>query len=312
MPAQRVPCTAGAVASLHPRAAKPAKWAAGFRSGNVLDTQNPWIRPDSVFFEWGGRQNALEHGPMAVAVEASIDALQQRSPYADAPRLPAGDALGAEQILGHVPGSVPGSVSGHVQGNVSGHVQGNAAAGQRGLELEIGPGRGGFILERLASDPDVCIVGLEIRLKWASLVDERVRSLGYGARGRVFAEDIRQALPRLLPGSLARVFIHFPDPWWKKRHAKRRLAHPEVMVPLACALAPGGELFVQTDVWDTAQAYREAVEQRPEFEPYGEAPGCPLLSDNPYGARSPRERRVMADGMPVLRLRYRRRAGAAA
>jgi tRNA (guanine-N7-)-methyltransferase len=223
---------------------------------------------------------------MSVAVQVSTGALPHRSPYADAPRLPAGEALGAEQILG------------------------SATAEQ--LELEIGPGRGGFIVERLAADPDVCIIGLEIRLKWASLVDERVRSLGYGTRGRVFAEDIRLALPRLLPASLARVFIHFPDPWWKKRHAKRRLAQSDVMLHLAGALAPGGELFVQTDVWDTAQAYREAVEQRPEFEPCGDAPGCPLLSDNPYGARSPRERRVMADGMPVLRLRYRRRAGAAA
>jgi tRNA (guanine-N7-)-methyltransferase len=225
---------------------------------------------------------------MSVAVQPSTDAVQRRSPYADAPRLPLGAALGASQILG------------------------TSVAEQRGLELEIGPGRGGFILERLAADPDICIIGLEIRLKWASLLDERVRNLGFGGRGRVFAEDIRLVLPRFLPGSLARVFIHFPDPWWKKRHAKRRLAQPDVMEHLAFALAPGGELFVQTDVWDTARAYREAVEQHPEFEPLGDAPGCPLLADNPYGARSPRERRVMADGMPVLRLRYRRRAGAAA
>jgi tRNA (guanine-N7-)-methyltransferase len=139
-----------------------------------------------------------------------------------------------------------------------------------------------------------------------------VCSLGFGGRGRVFAEDIRSALPRFSAGSLARVFIHFPDPWWKKRHAKRRLAQTDVMEHLAGALAPGGELFVQTDVWDTARAYREVVERRPEFEPDGDAPGSPLLSENPYGARSPRERRVMADGMPVVRLRYRRREAAGA
>ncbi|HWO14456.1 MAG TPA: hypothetical protein VNN80_33350, partial [Polyangiaceae bacterium] len=116
---------------------------------------------------------------------------RSRSPYADAPRLPAGERLTAAQILG-------------------------GAAPER-LELEIGPGRGGFIIERLAADPTAHIVGLEIRLKWASLVDERVRASGHGARGRVFAEDIRLALPRFGAGSLSRVFIHFPDPWWKKR-----------------------------------------------------------------------------------------------
>lgn len=222
---------------------------------------------------------------MSVAESSPTEAALRRSPYAEAPRLPSGSGLTAVDILGQ-------------------------AAQGRELELEIGPGRGGFIVERLAVAPDVCIVGLEIRLKWASLLDERVRELGSAGRARVFAEDIRVALPRFSEGSLSRVFIHFPDPWWKKRHAKRRLAQADVMDHLVRVLAPGGELFVQTDVWDTAQAYREAIERCAELEAHGEQPGSPLLSANPYGARSPRERRVMADGMPVVRLRYRRRGAA--
>jgi tRNA (guanine-N7-)-methyltransferase len=222
---------------------------------------------------------------MSAAACSTIEPSGRRSPYADAPRLPPGEALTARHILGET-------------------AEVCAAAG---LELEIGPGRGGFIVERLASDPAVCIIGLEIRLKWASLVDERVSELGHRGRGRVFAEDIRLALPRLEAGSLSRVFIHFPDPWWKKKHQKRRLAQSDVMEHLARALSVHGELFVQTDVWETAQGYRQAIEALPEFEPHGDAPGSPVLAENPYGARSPRERRVMADGMPVTRLRYRRR-----
>lgn len=219
---------------------------------------------------------------MSVAVSSPPEARPRRSPYADAPRLPPGEALTATEILGF---------------------------GAHLMELEIGPGRGGFIAERLAADPDVRIVGLEIRLKWASLVDERLRGLGHAARGRVFAEDIRLALPRLAAGSLSRVFIHFPDPWWKKRHHKRRLADLGVMGQLVRALAPGGELFVQTDVWSTAEGYRASIESQPLLAPYGDQPSSPFLAENPYGARSPRERRVMSDGMPVVRLRYRRLAG---
>lgn len=213
----------------------------------------------------------------------------RRSPYADAPRLPPGEGLRLEQILRRSTELGPQPCS-------------------SGLELEIGPGRGGFILERLAQGPDVHIIGLEIRLKWASLVDEKLGATGLGDRGRVFAEDIRFALPRLAAGSLAKVFIHFPDPWWKKRHAKRRLASGDVMDHLVRTLAPQGELFVQTDVTGTANAYREAIEARTELVAHGDCAGSPLLADNPYGARSPRERRVMAAGMPVIRLRYRRRA----
>lgn len=218
---------------------------------------------------------------MTVAASAAPELARSRSPYANAPRLPLGEGLTPAGILGD-------------------------SAPER-LELEIGPGRGGFIIERLEADPATHIIGLEIRLKWASLVDERVRASGHGSRGRVFAEDVRLALPRLCAGSVSRVFIHFPDPWWKKRHAKRRLAQLDMLEHLSRALAPDGELFVQTDVWDTAQAYRAAIEACSEFIAAGDEPGSPLLAENPYGARSPRERRVMADGMPVIRLRYRRR-----
>ena len=234
---------------------------------------------------------------MSAAADHPVEAGPSRSPYAGAPRLPAGEGLTGALILEGAAGSPVGG----------GAVAGSPVAG---LELEIGPGRGGFIIERLAASADVCIIGLEIRLKWASLVDERVRGLGYGARGRVFAEDIRLALPRFASGSLSKVFIHFPDPWWKKRHEKRRLAQLDVMGQLARALGAGGELFVQTDVWDTAQAYRQAIEALPDaYEPFGDDAGSPLLAENPYGARSPRERRVMTDGMPIIRMRFRRRAG---
>jgi tRNA (guanine-N7-)-methyltransferase len=176
------------------------------------------------------------------------------------------------------------------------------------FELEIGPGRGHFILERAAQSDEIRIVGLEIKLKWASLVDDRLRRTGLGSRARVFAEDIRFALPRMAAGSVSRVFVHFPDPWWKKRHAKRRLANAPVIEQVARLLCPHGELFVQTDVRDAARAYQEAVEGHGGFIALGDVCGSPLCSDNPYGARSPRERRVMADGMPIIRLRYQRLA----
>ena len=229
---------------------------------------------------------------MCPQLEAPVEVSRSRSPYASAPRLPQGEALDLQQVLGASP--------------PSDHDAGLAS----GLELEIGPGRGSFLLERLAIGPQVRIVGLEIRLKWASLVDQRIHELGLAERGRVFAEDIRLALPRFATGSLSRVFVHFPDPWWKKKHAKRRLANGAVVTEIARLLRSAGELFIQTDVWETAEAYREAIEAHPAFEPLGDAPGSALVVDNPYGARSPRERRVMANDLPVTRLRYRRRAEA--
>ena len=150
-------------------------------------------------------------------------------PYADAPRLPEGDRIEVGSI---------------VQGEW--------------IELELGPGRGGFLMERAALEPQAALIGLEIRRKWAAVVDGRLAERGLGARARVFAEDARFALPRLAPdASVRRVFVHFPDPWWKKRHAKRLLVQGGFLDQLARLLQPDGELFMQTDVEDRAAGYEE-------------------------------------------------------
>jgi tRNA (guanine-N7-)-methyltransferase len=170
------------------------------------------------------------------------------------------------------------------------------------LEIEIGPGRGGFVFERLAADETVRMIGLEIRRKWATIVDGRIKARGLGGRGRVFAEDARFALPRFRGGTVSAVFIHFPDPWWKKRHQKRMVASTELLRQIARLLVPGGELFFQTDVSERAEQFEALVEQVPEFRPWGDTP---RIDENPYQAMSPRERRAVADGLPVVRLRYR-------
>ena len=199
-------------------------------------------------------------------------------PYEDAPRLPEGDRIAVGSI---------------VKGEW--------------IEIELGPGRGGFLVERAALEPQAALIGLEIRRKWASVVDGRLAERGLGARARVFAEDARFALPRLAPDAcVRRFFVHFPDPWWKKRHAKRLLVQGGFRDEIARLLEPEGELFVQTDVEERATGYEELVALDDRFAAHGDLPGSPRLAENPYVARSPRERRAIADGLPVHRLRWRK------
>jgi tRNA (guanine-N7-)-methyltransferase len=197
-------------------------------------------------------------------------------PYADAPRIPAGDAIDPRELVD---------------------------ARGRPVELELGPGRGGFVFERLAADPELVFVGLEIRRKWATIVDRRLTASEHAGRGRIFAEDGRLVLPRFVAGSIARAFIHFPDPWWKKRHHKRLLIGAPLLAELVRVLAPGGELFIQTDVEERADGYEALCNACPGLAP---ASNGPRLAENPFGARSPREKRAIADGLPIYRLLYRR------
>ena len=197
-------------------------------------------------------------------------------PYADAPRLPDTENVEVRDVV-------------------------------RGawIEIELGPGRGGFLIERAAAAPEAALLGLEIRRKWAAIVDARLAKLGLASRARSLAEDARVALPRIVPdASVRRFFAHFPDPWWKKRHQKRLMLAPAVVDQVARLLEPGGELFVQTDVEERAAQLEALLASDARFRPAGDAAGSPRLTENPYGARSPRERRAMADGLPIHRLRF--------
>jgi tRNA (guanine-N7-)-methyltransferase len=199
-------------------------------------------------------------------------------PYADAPRLPEGERVDARAVV----------------------------AGEW-LEIEIGPGRGGFVFERAEAAPRCGIIGLEVRRKWAAIVDARLAKRGLAPRARVFAEDAKDALPRLGPdGVFKRAFLHFPDPWWKKRHHKRLVMGDVFLTEIARLLEPGGELYIQTDVEERAAQYEAQVLACPLFTPSGDAAGSPRMLENPYDARSPREHRAIKDGLPVHRMRFRR------
>lgn len=199
-------------------------------------------------------------------------------PYADAPRIPEGDAVEVRSL-----------------------------AKGAWIEVEIGPGRGGFMFERAQSAPEAAVIGFEIRRKWATIVDNRLAKAGLGARARVFAEDAKFALPRLLPAeSVRRFFMHFPDPWWKKRHQKRLVMGDVLLDHVRRLLEPAGELYVQTDVEERADQYEAMIGDHGGFVAFGDAPGSARMAENPYDARSPREHRAIADGIPIHRLRYRR------
>lgn len=177
------------------------------------------------------------------------------------------------------------------------------------IEIEIGPGRGGFLFERAAAAPDRRLLGLEIRMKWSAIVDERLAKQGLGARARVLNADAREALTRLRPDASIDVFyLHFPDPWWKKKHAKRLVMNPDLLDQIARLLRVGGEFYVQTDVEERAEQYEAQIGAHEAFEFAGDEAGSPRMIENPYNARSPREHHAIRDGLPVTRLRYRRRS----
>ena len=142
---------------------------------------------------------------------------------------------------------------------------GALVGGEGPLELDIGFGRGMSLFERAAAAPESRIVGIEVKTKLAYTVDRRLEK--HGLRNvTILCGDAREILKRAEPaGSVRRVSLHFPDPWWKKRHDKRRVIGDELLSELARLLEVGGELLIQTDVEHRAEQYVDQLRARPEF-----------------------------------------------
>src|SRR5438067_13003302 len=108
------------------------------------------------------------------------------------------------------------------------------------LELEVGPGRGAFALDHAAAHPEVNSVAIETRRSDCELI--RARAQKRGLRNLiVFQGDAKLLIPRFFwTGSLAAVHVQFPDPWWKKRHHKRRMVDVDFAAQMAILLAADG------------------------------------------------------------------------
>lgn len=139
------------------------------------------------------------------------------------------------------------------------------------LEIEIGFGRGDFLLDRARRHPDRLFMGLETKIKATRLMLDRLDRFGV-ANCWLSDDDARFALPRVVePGRAQMVHILFPDPWWKGVHRSRRLFTPPFVEMLATLLRPGGLLHFKSDVGDYGALVRYLVEQHPAFAPHNEA-----------------------------------------
>jgi len=131
------------------------------------------------------------------------------------------------------------------------------------LEVEIGPGKDDFVVRQAAARPDVNFLAIERLRERVDKLCGKIKRAGVG-NVRVFFGDARLAVSKLLePGRVQAFYIHFPDPWPKRRHAKHRLIQPSFTAVLAEKMAPGAILNVVTDVRPYAEQILECLEQTP-------------------------------------------------
>lgn len=173
------------------------------------------------------------------------------------------------------------------------------------IELEIGCADAQFLFERAALDASRQYVGLEIREDLVKQVNKRARALAVPVHA-VFCQAQLHMTEIFPPGSVERVYVNFPDPWFKRRHRDRRMVDEALAQGIATVARPGAEVFVQSDVWDIALDAMAAFERDDRFVNLA-GEWAFWRAGNPYGVRSWREQHAEQTGLVIWRIRYRRR-----
>jgi tRNA (guanine-N7-)-methyltransferase len=170
------------------------------------------------------------------------------------------------------------------------------------IELEVGSGKGLFLLNAAAREPSVYYLGIELSRKYALFAAERLARRGQ-MNARVWCGDAKVVLARVVPeASLRAVHVYFPDPWWKARHKKRRVFTGALVQEIVRTLSPGGQLNVASDVaeyFGVIQGLIAASERFQEVEL--PEPACPA-GEPDYLTNF--ERKYRLEGRSIYQARY--------
>jgi tRNA (guanine-N7-)-methyltransferase len=151
------------------------------------------------------------------------------------------------------------------------------------VEVELGIGKGRFLLAAAALRPEILHLGVEWANKYLRVAESRAAKRGL-ANVRFVRVDALDLISRGIPAASVRAYyVFYPDPWPKKRHHKRRFFQPGTPELLARTLLPGGTLHVATDHQEYWEVIASLVDAHPAFERLPEfgGPDFPLPVDAP-------------------------------
>lgn len=175
----------------------------------------------------------------------------------------------------------------------------------RPVEMEIGCGKGGFLLRQAKAHPERNYFGIEWANEFYRYSADRMARWGV-TNVRMTRTDARHLMIHRVPAeTLSALHVYHPDPWPKKRHHKRRLFTPEFVEAAVRALRSGGRWAIQTDHAEYFDVIRGLTTLRSELEAIA-------FDDADFGTEGERtetnfEVKYVREGRPIYRLAFRRR-----
>ena len=174
------------------------------------------------------------------------------------------------------------------------------------IHLDIGSAKGEFLIELATKYPKWNFVGLEIREPLVSLSEKKRKELELDNLRFLFCNvnvSLDEWLSDLDYGQLKRVSIQFPDPWFKRKHFKRRVFKINLVNSIAKSMSNDGEIFIQSDIFKLVESMTNIMDSSQYFNRKSVS-DCRFLDKNPYDARTDRELVSLKNCLPIYRAMY--------
>ena len=173
------------------------------------------------------------------------------------------------------------------------------------VELDVGCGRGLFLFNASTTRPETNFLGLELDFSEGRRASKRLLKLRQ-PNGRVIGDDANVLLDKYIqPASISEVHVYFPDPWWKRKHLRRRLFTDLFADRCARVLQSGGHLHMWTDVADYFEVVTALMNHHALFESLPRPEERP--AEHPLDYQTGFERTRRQAGLPIHRGLWKRR-----
>jgi tRNA (guanine-N7-)-methyltransferase len=169
------------------------------------------------------------------------------------------------------------------------------------LEIEVGCGKGLFLVNESARRPDSNFLGCEVSPKYARFTAYRLAKAKL-ANARVVLGDAGVLFGILPTDSAHAVHVYFPDPWWKARHRRRRIMNPDFVAQIVRVLQIGGEVHFWSDVQEYFETAVSLLAANPVLDGPHVTPVKPAEHDMDYQTHF--ERRMRLGDHDVFRCRF--------
>lgn len=174
------------------------------------------------------------------------------------------------------------------------------------VELEIGSGKGLFLETSAAQRPDHRFIGVELSGKFADRAAQRISKSGL-QNVCMLRGDAEAFLLKTVPDeSVMDIHVYFPDPWWRRKHKKRRVLNEDTLKAIERCLLPKGIFHFWTDVLDYYELICTQTMELTKLSGPGYVPQRPAANDLDYTTHF--ERRARRNQQPIYRATFTKNA----